>query len=162
MGCSASATTKGSEESVLPASTQTLKVAWQELPDSYQDIEGTQFAEVLRGGCMAVIKASYFKQCLEKGEAFKDRSHIPPEFIYTGEEVVENWKRYGSMFLIILSYSWLSKKHPDPELYHLKRLVQVLELLYKVYTTKDLRGFKAILRVILQRNGNKTTAIILH
>ena len=43
---------------------------------------------------MAVIKASYFKECLEKGEPFRDRSNIPAEYIYSGEEVIENWKKY--------------------------------------------------------------------
>ena len=102
-------------------------VPLEKLPESFSDIEGTRFAEVLRRGHMAVIKASYFKECLEKGEPFQDRSNIPAEYIYTGEEVLENWKKYGNMFLMILSYSWLSKKHPDPDLYHLKHLVPLLE-----------------------------------
>ena len=102
-------------------------VPLEKLPESFSDIEGTRFAEVLRRGHMAVIKASYFKECLEKGEPFQDRSNIPAEYIYTGEEVLDYWKKYGNMFLMILSYSWLSKNHPDPDLYHLKRLVPLLE-----------------------------------
>ena len=53
-----------------------------------------------------------------------------------GAQVVENWKKYGSMFLMILSYCWLSQKHPDPELYHLKRLVPFLDELHGVYTAE--------------------------
>ena len=112
-------------------------VPLEKLPESFSDIEGTRFAEVLRRGHMAVIKASYFKECLEKGEPFQDRSNIPAEYIYTGEEVLENWKKYGNMFLMILSYSWLSKNHPDPDLYHLKRLVPLLEKMSVLYSGKD-------------------------
>ena len=36
-------------------------VPLEKLPESFSDIEGTRFAEVLRRGHMAVIKASYFK-----------------------------------------------------------------------------------------------------
>ena len=54
-------------------------VPLEKLPESFSDIEGTRFAEVLRRGHMAVIKASYFKECLEKGEPFQDRSNIPAE-----------------------------------------------------------------------------------
>ena len=78
---------------------------WEELPDSYQAISNTKFAEVLRRQCMAVIKMSYFEECLEKGQAFADRSNIPVEFIYSGEEAVANWEKYGNMFLVILSYT---------------------------------------------------------
>jgi hypothetical protein len=82
------------------------------------------------------VKASYLQKCLEKGEPFQDRSNIPPEFFYSGEEVVENWKKYGNMFLMIVSYSWLSKAHPDPELYHLKRLVPFLITVHMAYTSQ--------------------------
>ena len=95
----------------------------EDLPDSYQAIKGTKFAEVLRRGCMAVIKTTYFRECLEKGQPFADRSNIPADFVYSGEEVVANWEKYGNMFLVILSYTWLSEKHPDPDLFHLQRLV---------------------------------------
>ena len=50
-----------------------------------------------------MIKASYFRECLEKGQAFADRSKIPADFIYSGEEAVANWEKYGNMFLTILS-----------------------------------------------------------
>ena len=66
-------------------------------------------------------------ECLQKGQTFADRSNIPPNFIFSGEEVIANWTKYGNMFLVILSYSWLSKSHPDPELFHLQRLVPLLE-----------------------------------
>ena len=106
---------------------------WEELPDSYQAISNTKFAEVLRRECMAVIKMSYFEECLKKGEAFADRSNIPTSFIYSGEEAVANWERYGNMFLVILSYCWLDKKHPDPHLFTLRRLVPLLKKVHAYF-----------------------------
>ena len=38
----------------------------------------------------------------------------------TDPEAKANWEKYGNMFLVVLSYSWLSKKHPDPDLFHLR------------------------------------------
>ena len=76
---------------------------------------------------MVVVKTSYFSQCLKEGQAFADRSNIPAEFKYSGEEAFANWEKYGNMFLVVLSYSWLSKKHPDPNLFHLRILVPLLE-----------------------------------
>ena len=66
---------------------------WEELPDSYQAISNTKFAEVLRRECMVVIKTSYFTQCLKEGQAFADRSNIPAEFKYSGEEAFANWEK---------------------------------------------------------------------
>jgi len=34
-----------------------------------------------------------------------------------GEEVMELWKKWGHLFLHVISYGWLSKAHPDPELF---------------------------------------------
>ena len=40
---------------------------WEQLPDSYQAISNTKFAEVLRRECMVVIKTSYFKSVQHGG-----------------------------------------------------------------------------------------------
>ena len=41
---------------------------------------------------------------------------------------------------MILSYSWLSKNHPDPDLYHLKRLVPLLEKMSVLYSAQLIRA----------------------
>jgi hypothetical protein len=73
----------------------------------YDDFDWSKFDDVLQSGSMSVVKASYFKRCLESNEPFKDRSNIPSELIYKGEEALSNWKTFGNLFLIIFSYSWL-------------------------------------------------------
>jgi len=49
---------------------------WEELPDSYQAISNTKFAEVLRRECMVVIKTSYFTM-------FKGRPSLRGSLQYT-------------------------------------------------------------------------------
>ena len=38
-----------------------------------------------------------------------------------------NWKSNGAAFLVIFSYSWITAEHPDPKMFHLRRIVRVLE-----------------------------------
>jgi len=99
----------------------------------YQDTSGTYFSDLLKRECMAVVKASYFFKCLEEGIPFTDRQNIPADYIFRGEEVLDKWERYGAMFLAIISYCWLSKTHPDPECYHLRRLVRVLKEMHQCW-----------------------------
>ena len=42
--------------------------------DSYSKIEGTRFEDLLRRSSMVAIKSSYFRDCLDKGEPFKDKA----------------------------------------------------------------------------------------
>ena len=44
----------------------------------------------------------------------------------TGDKLLQEWKKHGAKFLVIISYAWLSKEHPDPDSFHLKRLVRIL------------------------------------
>jgi len=111
----------------------------------YGNIDGTEFEDVLRRGCMAVVKSAYFKDCWEKRSPFKDRSNIPPEFIFDGDEAVRRWKEFGNAFLLIVSYPWLSQRHPDPDLFHLQRLTFVLEQLKKFMEVQDEESLGVIL-----------------
>jgi hypothetical protein len=101
------------------------------LKDSYSEIDGTIFADVLRRRCIAVVKASYFESCFDKGVPFEDRANIPEEAFFSGPEVLELWKTYGFNFLAIVSYAWISAEHPDPDMFHLERIVRILQELRK-------------------------------
>ena len=75
----------------------------------YQDCEDTYFADLLERECLAVVKGSYFRDCMKDGKPFQDRANIPQEYFIPGKKVVALWKRYGARFLHIASYSWLSQ-----------------------------------------------------
>ena len=88
----------------------------------YVDTVGTRFSEILRKESMAVVKSSYFEKQFREQQPYQDRASIDPASFFSGEEVLKQWQEYGARFLMIVSYSWLSREHPDPELFHLKRL----------------------------------------
>jgi hypothetical protein len=110
-------------------------IALTKLIDSYSQIEGTLFEDVLKQGYASVVKATYFEDCLDKGIAFQDRKSIPTDRVYTGEEAAALWKQHGNCFLVVISYSWLSIEHPDPDMFHLRRLVPFLRNLRDEFRT---------------------------
>merc|ERR1740123_514876 len=81
---------------------------------SYRERQGTKFADLLLRGSFAVVKGSYFESCLTTGTPFQDRASIPQSWLFEGRAVVRMWKKKGHKFLAIVSYSWLSREHPDP------------------------------------------------
>jgi len=48
-------------------------------------------------------------------------------YFFEGEELMDLWQEYGYFFLVVVSYGWLAKHHPDPNMFHLKRLVRILK-----------------------------------
>merc|ERR1719199_1844290 len=104
-----------------------LQIATQFSGKPYVDTAGTRFCNVLEREAMAVVKSSYFEKQFREQKPYQDRASIDPAFFFSGEEVLKNWQKYGARFLMIVSYSWLSREHPDPELFHLKRLCKMLE-----------------------------------
>uniref|UniRef100_A0A7S4UYR3 Uncharacterized protein n=1 Tax=Alexandrium monilatum TaxID=311494 RepID=A0A7S4UYR3_9DINO len=87
----------------------------------------TRFADVLERGVLAVIRASYFERCLEQKRRFEHRAEIPEEAIYHGREAAERWYHKGFKSLMIVSYPWLSREHPDPDLFHLPSVVVAIK-----------------------------------
>jgi len=101
----------------------------------YQSTQDTKFVELLRCGSMAVVKASYFHDRWEQGFCFEDRANIPSEYFFDGDEAVALWDIYGPAFLVIFSYSWLSKDHPDPQRFQLKRIHIALEMHHVLFSS---------------------------
>lgn len=133
MGCQPGKEVKGAavedtEQVRVEIADEDAKHVRSEMP--YVELKGTAFASVLERGVMAVVRAEYFEQCLRENRPFGHRAQIPPEFIIEGRKAAEQWYTFKSLFLVIVSYTWLSKEHPDPHMYHLPRLVGVLRLMY--------------------------------
>mmetsp|Transcript_16792 Transcript_16792/g.52673 ORF Transcript_16792/g.52673 Transcript_16792/m.52673 type:complete len:408 (-) Transcript_16792:590-1813(-) len=93
--------------------------------NEYAVRKGGKFFEALKSGTMAVIKGNYFLDCLEKKQPFGHRAQIEekaPGMIFEGSEAAELWLKNGRKFLVVISYCWLSKEHPDPDMFHLPYL----------------------------------------
>lgn len=92
----------------------------------YRDIDGSSLLGLLERECLGVVRDGYFAKCLADGTPLQDRANIPAEWFVAGADAKRRWQKYGAAFLVIISYSWLAKHHPDPECFHLKRLVRTL------------------------------------
>merc|ERR1712070_227477 len=78
-------------------------------------------------GDIAVVKSSYFEKCLEKKRCIATRARIPKKYFFKGARLMELWEKHGYFFLVIISYGWLARNHPDAEKFHLKRLARILK-----------------------------------
>merc|ERR1740129_346535 len=85
---------------------------------------------------MVAVKGAYFEECADRQVAFRDRASIPRSRLFSGEEAVGLWLRHGFKFLSVVSYSWLSREHPDPDGFHLSRLARIVAEL-KAYHGMD-------------------------
>lgn len=104
--------------------------------NEYKVLEGGRFGQALENKTMAVIKGSYFLDCLQQQKPFAHRAQIEaeaPSSIYEGEEAAQKWYRYQHGWLIVVSYCWLSKEHPDPKMFYLPYLKNVIEAMKSMY-----------------------------
>jgi len=99
----------------------------------------SRIAQLLERGCLALVKGSYLEDCHERGTPFDMRQKIPEHYVWNAEEAIGQWVLYGKTFLYIVSYSWLTSNHPDPDLYHLKRLACILKKLKRHYSRFGVR-----------------------
>ena len=55
------------------------------------------------------------------------RQEIPEKYFWSPSELLDLWEKWGRLFMVILSYCWLSADHPDPDMFQLKKLVRILK-----------------------------------
>ena len=70
-------------------------------------------------GAIAWVRAGYLKELRNEGQLLQRRQDVHPQHFLTLEEV-----RKQALFNV--TYRWLSPGHPDPDGFHLARLVDVL------------------------------------
>lgn len=100
---------------------------WELWPTSLSLSKGGRLADLIQRGVIRVLKSAYFQDCLFSEESISMRQKIPSMMFWEPDEAVKRWQSLGKCFLCIVSYPWLSKKHPDPHRFHLRRLVRVLD-----------------------------------
>ena len=101
---------------------------------SYKLISGSAFARLIQKGSFQFIKGRYFEDCWRDQQVFGCRQNIPQEYLWTGDECVKLWEAHGPRFMLSISYGWLHKDHPDPEMFHLKRLAKVIKAFKKFHS----------------------------
>mmetsp|Transcript_26665 Transcript_26665/g.48885 ORF Transcript_26665/g.48885 Transcript_26665/m.48885 type:complete len:540 (-) Transcript_26665:24-1643(-) len=99
----------------------------------FNTMRGSRLAKLIEQGAIGLVKASYFEDCEIRNLPFGKRQDIPFMFMWSGNKAVEMWVKHGKCFMCTVSYSWLSKKHPDPNRYHLKRMVRIFNEYKKLW-----------------------------
>mmetsp|Transcript_90124 Transcript_90124/g.197397 ORF Transcript_90124/g.197397 Transcript_90124/m.197397 type:complete len:556 (+) Transcript_90124:200-1867(+) len=95
--------------------------------------KGCRLAQLIESGCIGLVRSSYFEDCELHDRPFSMRQLIPNSFMWRGPEAVNLWWKHGKCFLMVVSYTWLSRDHPDPNQTHLRKLVRILEEYKKVW-----------------------------
>ena len=95
--------------------------------NAYTTAEG--LVPAVQSGALAPLRSSCLKHLVKSGEALQKRQDLPEaafwdvaEFKRLTELVVPFWSIFA------LSYRWLTAKHPDPDSFHLSKVVAFLEM----------------------------------
>lgn len=95
--------------------------------------KGCRLAQLIESGCIGLVRSAYFEDCMLHNRPFSMRQLIPNSFVWRGDEAVDLWWKHGKCFLLVVSYPWLSRDHPDPDQVHLRKLVRILEEYKKIW-----------------------------
>jgi len=118
---------------VGPADTRTAEEKRRESEErihstgSFHDLEDAPLEIALRSGEIRLVRGSYFRRRFEEGLPWQPREAMREEDFWPPEEASKMWSLWRSNFFIAVSYSWLSSKHSDPNMYHLERLAHVIK-----------------------------------
>jgi len=99
---------------------------------------GSKLARLIEVGAIGLVRSGYFERCLEDHRPFQSRKDIPSSYMWEGPEAVNLWAKFGKTFLCIISYTWLSQSHPDPNSFHLERIAHILQKLRVLWGMPEL------------------------
>jgi len=92
---------------------------------------------VLCSGAVRLLSATWLLEA-DENYIIQRRQDLPPEAFVEPEEAANLLeKRYG---VVVLSYPWLTKSHPDPMGFHLRRVRQYLSKHVEYFTGIDTVG----------------------
>lgn len=112
--------------------------------------------KMIESGSIALVRGKYLMHLADTGQPIPRRQDAPPSAFWPCDEAAALFRRSQSeikkpgpdlagllflgLFLVAFSYCWITPTHPDPEGYHLKRIVGILRAmarLRKGYSTYD-------------------------
>ena len=95
--------------------------------NAYTTAEG--LVPAVQSGALAPLRSSYLKHLVESGEALQKRQDLPEAAFWdvaAFQRLTELEMPMLSIFA--LSYRWLTAEHPDPDSFHLSKVVAFLEV----------------------------------
>ena len=102
--------------------------------NAYTTAEG--LVPPVQSGALAPLRSSYLKHLVESGEALQKRQHLPEAAFWDVAAFKRLTQSQGRQFSIFaLSYRWLTAEHPDPDSFHLSKVVAFLEM-HKAWAEK--------------------------
>ena len=95
--------------------------------NAYTTAEG--LVPAVQSGALAPLRSSFLKRLVESGEALQKRQDLPEAAFWD----VAAFKRLTELemcgfSIFALSYRWLTAEHPDPDSFHLSKVVAFLEV----------------------------------
>ena len=95
--------------------------------NAYTTAEG--LVPAVQSGALAPLRSSYLKHLVESGEALQKRQDLP-EAAFWDVAAFQRMTMAGmcSSSIFALSYRWLTAEHPDPDSFHLSKVVAFLEV----------------------------------
>ena len=90
----------------------------------------------VQSGALAPLRSSYLKRLVKSGEALQKRQDLPEAAFWdvaAFKRLTQSRNFWASIFA--LSYRWLTAEHPDPDRFHLSKVVALLEM-HKAFFVK--------------------------
>ena len=95
--------------------------------NAYTTAEG--LVPAVQSGALAPLRSSFLKRLVESGEALQKRQDLPEAAFWDVTAFQRLTESKGCVFSIFaLSYRWLTAEHPDPDGFHLSKVVAFLEV----------------------------------
>ena len=95
--------------------------------NAYTTAEG--LVPAVQSGALAPLRSSYLKHLVESGEALQKRQDLPEAAFWdvaAFKRLAESEQPFVSIFALL--YRWLTAEHPDPDSFHLSKVVALLEV----------------------------------
>ena len=83
-----------------------------EVAKLYSDVEPV--LATIRSGEVRPLKGSYIVKMMPERRRLERRQDLPEEAFFD----LDKDMNFGCLQLYVLSYRWITKDHPDPELFH--------------------------------------------
>jgi len=83
---------------------------------------------ILAAGDVVLVRGSWLEEVYRRGETLPRRQDLPPQAVWPLEELMTRVKdhRVPTPQILSISYTWLSREHPDPEGFHLRAFAPLL------------------------------------
>ena len=104
--------------------------------NAYTTAEG--LVPAVQSGALAPLRSSYLKHLVESGEALQKRQDLPEAAFWdvaAFQHLTESESEECMASIFALSYRWLTAEHPDPDSFHLSKVVAFLEV-HKAFVKK--------------------------